>query len=124
MFRQEIPRDEWSAFLDHFTRVHRGWRVRVETTRSAGRPRLLADDIELAGISCDPGLHRAGAIVIEVGETGEKHLTHWVARPRRILLEQDDEGADRALRIASERRETVVVRLRTPARIETLDGYP
>ena len=61
-------------------------------------------------------------VAIEVGRSPGDHLTHLVHDVTRISLERTDAGADVALQIVSADGTTTLVRFRSPALPDTVDG--
>lgn len=125
--RTEIPRREWPAFCDGFTRQHHGWRVSLEVTdtteleRAGGAPsRRLAHDMTFQGITEE---RERGEVALSITlRDGARHLTHWVRAPAHLFSETEPDGAHRGLRIDAAGGESVLVRFRTAARPESLDG--
>jgi hypothetical protein len=117
---REIPPEAWHEFLDRFSRQHEGWLVTLEVLgRLGAQPE--ARELPLRGISArSHGRHREISVVI--GEAPEASLTHIVAAPRHLRLDQTEEGADRALQIESEDGETTLLQFRSAALPETVDG--
>jgi hypothetical protein len=126
----EISREQWQNFCDPFTRSHHGWLVTLGRIRSdvlkqdsqAADTRLevLVDKAIFQEITPeDRGDHLE--LLISLGEKTQ-HLTHRVVKPERIFFEETGEGAHAGLRIDSADGQTTLLRFRTPARPETLDG--
>jgi len=119
---RDIPRTEWPAFLDTFSRQHEGWLTTVEVvTNGLGVHREVRDK-PLTGISEDRKRGDPASISISAGELREDHVTHVVLHPSRVALELTQEGAHKGLRIESEDGEVTLVLFRAPALPETLDG--
>ena len=112
MSTREIPRDQWRQQLDSFSRQHEGSIVRVQVTDPNGETHTEAHDLPLQGVSADSPL-RAGVAII-VGHEPDDHLTHEVADPVNIAIEQTDGGAERALRIRAGDGSTTTVEFRSP----------
>jgi len=119
---REIPRDSWREELDSFSRQHEGWIVRLEVTAADGRVQTEARDLPLQGVSADSP--RTRSVAIMVGQEPSAHVTHEVAHPVAITIEQTDSGAERALRIRAADGSTTVVEFRSPMRPEQVDGIP
>lgn len=125
----EISREQWQNFCDQFTRSHHGWLVTLGRIRSAVLDQdtqadiglgVLVDKAILQGITPeDKGDHME--LLISLGEKSQQ-LTHRVVKPERIFFEQTEEGVHAGLRIDSADGQTTLLRFRTPARPETLDG--
>jgi len=60
-------------------------------------------------------------LFISLGQ-GPDHITHRISQPQRIRLEQTAEGAHRGLQIDTANGQTTLLRFRTAAQLETLDG--
>jgi len=50
------------------------------------------------------------------------HVNHISNRPTRVALEETEEGARKGLRVDAENGETTLLRFRSPASPETVDG--
>jgi hypothetical protein len=110
MQQREIPRNEWRAELDQFSREHEGCLARVEVISSDGHPRIAADDLPLQGVSADSP--SSDAIAVVVGDKPDDHLTHEVADAVSIAMEEADSGDDNGVRIRSADGTTVHVECR------------
>jgi hypothetical protein len=97
MQTREIPRDEWRAELDQFSREHEGCLARVEVIAADGEPRTEANDLPLQGVSADSPTTDAVAVV--VGDRADDHLTHEVADAVSVAMEESDGGDDTGVRI-------------------------
>jgi len=116
---ETIPQRYWAAFLRSFSRKHRGWLVRMETDGHAGEAGVRARDIALTSIALEPK-PPDGEISILLGGPGG--LTHWIDRPEAIELEENEEGADRALAIRSDDGSKTVLRFGSAALPERVNG--
>jgi hypothetical protein len=119
---RDIPRAEWAAFLDSFSRQHARWLITLEVLTPELGAHREARDKPLAGISEDRKHGDTASIAISAGDLPEDHVTHVIHRPSRIAMEQTDEGAHKGLRIESEDGQTTLVLFRSPALPETVDG--
>ena len=119
---RNIPREEWPAFLDSFSRQHERWLVNVEiVTDGLGAHREVREK-GLIGVSADLKRNGADAISIMAGDRSDDHVNHIINRPTRVALEQTEDGADKGLRIEAEDGQTTLVLFRSPARPEAVDG--
>ncbi|HEY3171318.1 MAG TPA: DUF5335 family protein [Thermoanaerobaculia bacterium] len=120
MVTREIPPGEWKGFFDEFTRRHEGWLVTVELFGDLGA-QVEADERPLKGIVAET---KAGSSPIEIltGDAPDETLTHVVAHPTRVRVEETPEGAEVALEIQSRDEGTTLVRFRATALPETVDG--
>jgi hypothetical protein len=107
---REIPRTEWRTELDQFSREHEGCLARVEVISSDGHPRIAADNLPLQGVSADSPT--SDAIAVVVGDEPNDHLTHEVADPVSIAMEEAESGDDNGVRIRAADGTTVHVECR------------
>jgi hypothetical protein len=98
---QKIPRDEWTTFLDTFSRQHEGWLATLEILAADIGAQQEASDLPLEGISATSTDDQSQSIAINLGKTPEDHVTHTITEPTRLWLEQTSEGANAALEIES-----------------------
>ncbi len=116
----DIAHNQWTAYLDSFSREHLDWLVTVEIRSREGRL-MVAEERPLKGVSLDwaEGVDRA---YIQVGDGPEAHMTHTVERPVRVTFKQSQSGAHQGLEIATANGTTTVIRFRSAMRPEALDG--
>jgi len=118
----EIARPEWSSFFRSFSRQHEDWLVTVEEIPGGeGSTCVEARDLPLQGIFLDG---HDDTISIALGETREHHLTHTIAHPTRVILEQTDAGIDHGVRINRDHDQATRVHFRSAVRPEDVDGLP
>ena len=118
----EITRAEWPAFFDSFSRQHEGWLADLEIIDPELGAQLEAEQLPLEGVTAELKDEGTDEIVIILGRKAQDHVTHTVARPTRVMLEQNDEGADEALQIESSETAKVLLRFRSPMLAEAVDG--
>jgi hypothetical protein len=119
---REIPRDEWPAFLDAFSRAHGGWRARLEVFGEEIGAQEEAGHLPLVGVTAElehPGRER---ITIDLGKTAEDHVSHAIPHPSRVHLLQSDAGADEALEIEAGEGPPRLLRFLSASRPEEVDG--
>lgn len=118
---REIPRDEWVEYLDGFSRQHEGWLVTVEVVGCEIGAQVEAEEMALARITADL---KSGEDVISIilGKGLTERVTHNVARPTHLRIEQTGSGADLALQIESDGGATTLVRFRSAVLPEMVDG--
>ena len=116
----EIPREEWRRFLDEFSRRHAGWLVTIEVNDPREGRSELARDVPLSGVSAE--LHgRAPEIESLAGPRG-REINPRIAAPSRLTLSRTPGGADEGVEMESADGTRTLVRFRTPALPETVDG--
>lgn len=118
---REIQREEWVEFLDSFSRQHEGWLVTIEVFGTEIGAQVEAEGMTLEGITADL---KSGENVISVivGKGATTRITHNIAQPTHIRIEQTESGADMALQIESSDGVTTLVRFRSAVLPEMVDG--
>jgi hypothetical protein len=119
---QEIPRDEWPTFFDTFTQQHEGWLASLEVFAPDFGAQQEARDLPLEGISTSSKDSESQTIAISLGKTPEDHVTHTIADPTRIWLEQTLLGANAALEIESADEVKTLLRFRSSLPADMVDG--
>ena len=116
----EIAHQQWTAYLDSFSRQHLDWLVSVEIRSPEGRL-MVVEERPFKGISLESaaGIDRA---YVQVGERPEAHLTHTIEQPLRMTFRQSQSGQHRGLEIASANGTTTVILFRSAMQPEMLDG--
>jgi hypothetical protein len=116
----EIPHEEWLSFFDSFSRQHLDWMVTVEVASPAGRL-IVVEQRRLKGISMDraDGKER---VYIQVGDRPEEHITHKIDDPTQLNFRKTQSGCHKGLEVASADGTTTIIRFRSAAQPETLDG--
>lgn len=122
MSTQEIPSTEWNTFLDSFSRQHEGWLATLEVLGPDIGAQQEARDLPLEGITSTSTDDESRAIAISLGKTSEDHVTHAIAKPIRVWLEQTSEGAAVALEIESADDVKALLRFRSPMPAHMVDG--
>ena len=121
---QEIPRDEWSPFLERYSRQHEGWLATLEVFGPEIGAQQEARDLPLEGITAASKDGNAGtaSISISLGNTPDDHVTHTITDPTRLWLEQTSQGANAALEIESAGEVKTLLRFRSALPAEMVDG--
>lgn len=117
---RDVPREQWTEFLETFSRQHRAWLATVEqhTGKALG---TLSPERPLAAVTPQRVAGLVSAIEISFAADSSENRVR-VERPARLRLEQTLHGEDRALEIVD--RDGMCTRLgfRTTAFPEMLDG--
>ena len=121
MLTVKIPRDAWPEALDQFSVVHEGWLVSIDLLAPTIGAQAEVHDLPLVGVVAEPD-DGGGTISISVARSGFDQMTHTIHAPTSVWIERTDKGADAALQIESAEGTTTIVRLKTPALPETVDG--
>ena len=115
-----VPREDWVSFFNSFSRQHEGWLVTLEALDYETGALVEARDMTLEGVAAE--LNGDDRIEIMIGEKAEKHVTHSIARPVQVRLEETDQGAHYALDIESETGSRTLLILRSGVLPETVDA--
>ena len=122
MKTKEIAKNEWPKFFDAFSRQHEGWLVDLEIFGSEIGAQVEERQLTLEGITDESKGTEGNTIMIMIGAKPDDHITHSIARPTQVNLEQTDEGADAALAIKGEDGTTALLRFRSAIRPEMVDA--
>jgi hypothetical protein len=119
---REIPRSQWAGFCDRFSRQHGGWLVTIELLGAETGAQVEVRNLPLKGITAEMKNSGPDVISVVVGSTPREHVAHTVAEPRRIWVEETQNGAHAALEIESFDDTKTLVRFRSAMRPELVDG--
>ena len=122
MQTKEIPKDEWTGFFDSFSRKHEGWLVNLEVFGPEIGAQVEQREMALEGITDEWDEVEGSTIMIMTGAEPDDHVTHSIAHPTAVSLEQTDEGADAALAIKSNDGTTTLLRFRSAVLPEMVDA--
>ena len=123
MQTSEISRDRWPQSLNQFSLMHEGWLVSVDVLGPTIGAQPEVRELPLVGVVAEVR-DGGGTITVSVARSLVDQITHTIHAPTRVWLERTDEGADAALAIESASGTTTIVRFKTPALAETVDGLP
>ena len=101
---RHIPKGEWRAFFDEFSRAHDAWLITIDCDRIGSAFR----DLPLRGIAIDHG-----AIEIFVHGPDGAHIAHVVRRPLDIISDATSESGDVAVTILNTEGKRTVVQFRS-----------
>lgn len=116
----EIARADWPSFLDEFSRAHQGWLITVEEDSTEGT-RELVREVPLSGVSASGGAGKGSEITVIAGPR-EAEWTHRIVSPTSLRLKKTPEGAEEGIEAESASGARTVIRFRTAALPETVDG--
>jgi hypothetical protein len=117
----EIPSDAWPRALQAFSAAHDGWLISVDVLSSAIGAHPQVRDLPLVGVVAEPH-EGGGTITITAALSGAGQITRTIHGPTRVWVEKTDQGADAAMQIESADGTATIVRFRTSALPETVDG--
>ncbi|MBI4455319.1 MAG: DUF5335 family protein [Acidobacteria bacterium] len=118
---REIQRSQWVAFFDSFSRQHLGWLVTLEVFGAEIGAQTEARQLPLKGIIADLENGDNDKIEIMVGKEPHTHLTHAIAAPTHVRLQQTEEGAHQSLDIESASGIITLLRFRSILPPELVD---
>jgi hypothetical protein len=111
-----VPRKEWASFFEQFSRRHEGWLATLRVLDEKFGAQTEARELPLEGIVAD-----GDRISIHLGERPQMHVSHPVADPDCVWVEEED-GAERALEVESITGTRTILEFRVAASPEMVDG--
>src|SRR4051812_24601186 len=97
--RHEIPKAEWPAALDQFSRAHRGQEAVVAFGEGAAPKGSV---MPLIGVTSERTASGDERIEIIAGQAGGGHYSHTIARPARVWLREWNDGVSGLLEIEAQ----------------------
>ena len=122
MQTKQIPKSEWAAFLNTFSRQHEGWLVKLEIFNPDLGAQVEQTGLALKGLADEWDDVKGNTIMIMAGNELDDHVTHSISNPTEVSLEQTDDGADVALSIKSADGTTALLSFRATVLPETVDA--
>ena len=122
MQTRQIPKSEWPAFLDRFSRQYEGWLVQLEILSPDLGAQVQETGLALEGLTDEWDEAAGNTITIMAGNEPDDHVTHSISNPTEVSLERTDEGADVALSIKSADGTTALLSFRAAVLPETVDS--
>jgi hypothetical protein len=119
----EVARSDWMRTLDEFSSLHEGWLVSLELLAPELGVQPQIRDLPLRGVTAEPRPD-GGVITIAAARADGEQITHIIQRPTHVRIERTNDGADVALQIESLDGEAAILRFKTVARPDTVDGMP
>lgn len=107
----EVPQHQWPQFLHEFSEKHDQSLVGVEVISPEIGAQVEGRSLRLRGISADTGKDRLSIFVSLEAANGD-HLTHAVAAPAKIWLEEGKKDAEVALEIQSADQTSTLLRFK------------
>jgi hypothetical protein len=117
----EVQPARWARALEEFSAAHEGWLVSVDVLASSLGAQPEVRNLPLVGLVAEPG-SEGGVITIAVSKVDEGQITHTIHSPTRVWIERTNDGTDAAMQIESAEGTKTIVRLKTAASPETVDG--
>lgn len=114
MINQEIDQNEWSVFLDDFSRRHLGRPVTVEVLDRLQGSQTVASGLPLVGVVADTKSSEGEVVEIIAGESGRQNVVHAIPHPSHIRLAKTDQGQDAAVEFESADEPKTLLRFDPP----------
>ncbi len=117
----EIPQPRWGAFLDQLSKAYKDQPVEVRAAGEDLGDQVLVEGMPLIGISLEKKGSERGNIEIMVARPGEKppNASHLVQAPRRILVEEAEDGQPLCLDIEDQAGRKTLVFFQEPRHMVT-----
>lgn len=116
----EVEPAEWSALLNEFTAVHESWLVSLDILSPDIGAQPAFSNLPLVGATFEAV---TGTAVVTAGRGTADQISHSIEAPTRIWIERTDAGADVALGVESADGTKTILRLKTAALPDTVDGW-
>lgn len=114
----DVPRSDWTAFFESFSRQHEGWLISLDVGCASGGSAREARELPLDGITFEAA---TDTIVLGLREPGGSLLTHVVRSPVRLTRHETLQGT-LGLEIAAADGGSTTLRFRTVIAPELVDG--
>lgn len=103
MRTRQIPREMWPTFFRNLSQKQEGWEVSLEVLGPDIGDQVEERHMFLTGLTAElsDDAHRPDTIVMMLGGTPARHLTHIVTEPTEVALQLTDLGIDSVLQIKS-----------------------
>jgi hypothetical protein len=111
MHTVEVPKKNWTARLDEFSRVHEGWPVSLDILIPEMGAQPEFRQLGLMGVTAEPDGDGTIAMTVAVPTGG--YLTHTIHAPVRVFIEQNPAGGERGLEVQSTDGTTAILRFKT-----------
>jgi hypothetical protein len=122
MTAPDIPRSEWPAVLEEFSREHRAWLATVEHIDSVGSRHIEAAERPLNSVTPEMASRRVVGIDIQFQADSEGSDVIHVDTPTHVRMDRTDTGTARGLEIQDRRGGCTRIRFRAIPLPEALDG--
>jgi hypothetical protein len=119
----DVPQKDWARTLDQLSAIHDGWLVSLEVLGPTLGAQPQIHELPLRGITAESG-SQDPVITIAASHADGEQITHIIHAPTRVQIEKTDEGADVAVQIQSGDGTASILRFKTVARADTVDGMP
>ena len=122
---RDIPRSQWPAFLEHFTRTHRAWLATVDADTPPGaRPAEHEDTAPHPLRSITPFVYNDYVVHIDIRFQDEDrmHDPLRIVAPGTVRVDETPEGVAQVLEIVDDKGLVTRLRFNAAPAAEMLDG--
>jgi hypothetical protein len=117
---RDIPRAQWPAFLDQFSRTHRAWLATIDSGRPA-EDRLNVEEHPLRSIT--PFVYNDRVVHIDIRfQDDQSREPLRVTTPASVRVDETTEGIAQSVEIVDSNGVTTRLRFRVAPGAELLDG--
>lgn len=116
----QLERKDWSRALDEFSAIHEGWLVSLDILSAEIGAQPEITNLPLVGVTFEPA--NGGTMTVTAAASASAQITHPIPSPVRAWIERNDVGADIAFDVESADGTKTILRFKTPALPETVDG--
>jgi hypothetical protein len=116
---RDIPRAQWPAFLDQFSRTHRGWLTTIDAdATTADRQNAVAHPLR----SVTPFVSNGRVVHIDIRfQDDQSHEPLRITSPGTVRVDETTQGIAQALEIIDSNGVSTRLRFRSAARADLLD---
>ena len=108
METKTIPPAQWRTLFDSLARIHGGDAATLEILAADLGAQMEVEDAPLSGISYD-----SSGLELHFAPHGG-HVVHRIAKPKRVAIEEGEDGLVAAIEIEADGEPTRVLRLSAP----------
>jgi len=116
---RDVPRDQWTEFLDNFSRRHRAWLATIQQSGEAFG-RTASAEAPLGSVRATR--EGSGMSAIEIAFAGDGHVPLRIEHPSALRVRQTGDGGESGLEIVDDEGVSTRVEFRSSARPDMLDG--
>jgi len=117
----EVPEKDWARALNEFSTRHQGWLVSLDVVAPTLGVQPQIRELPLRGVTAESG-PRGSAITISAARFDGEDITHLIPSATHVRIERTNEGADVALEIESNEGLAAILRFKSTAPSNPVEG--
>jgi hypothetical protein len=117
----EVPQKDWTRTLNEFSSLHQGQPVSLYVVAPTIGVQPQIRELPLRGVTAESG-PRGSAITISAARFDGEQITHLIPSATHVRIERTNEGADVALEIESDEGLAAILRFKSTAPSNAVDG--